>query len=213
MFSSSPEGGIPTLNSFSGSPPVPTKSIIATGDTSTHRGDAIWETNGICRAQQTRRRSVEASMREARGRDEGEQDHSGPGSHHNPRSCVWGGSEDREWCTGSQISGPPPATGHSDCTRSTMGSHPRSTAGHVPVGWYGDQARSDPSRRVFSTRATQTRRSERRGQQEAETSGDAEGLAQVHLSFSAVTLSTAEEPAEIALNDLRDRLRDPAKQG
>lgn len=74
MFSSSP-GGIPTLNSFSGSPPVPTKSIIATGDTSTHRGDVIWETNGICRAQQTRRRSVEASMREARGRDEGMYQH------------------------------------------------------------------------------------------------------------------------------------------
>jgi hypothetical protein len=75
MLSSSPGRDIPILNSFLTSPLVPVKSMIATGDTSTHRGDVIWETNGICRAQQTRRRLVEASKREVRGRDEGMHQH------------------------------------------------------------------------------------------------------------------------------------------
>lgn len=75
MLTSSANRGIPILNCFSGSPPVLVKSMMATGNTSTHRGDVIWETNGICRAQQTRRRLVEGSKREVRGRDEGMYQH------------------------------------------------------------------------------------------------------------------------------------------
>jgi hypothetical protein len=84
--------------------------------------------------------------------------------------------------------------GHSGSSRSTSGSHPRSTAGHVPVGWYGDQARSDslnwhddcplcplPLWPPIAPLSIPRGLSERRDQQEAETASDAEGLAALDM--------------------------------